>query len=221
MALVGPTSINLTMPVGRIDRPQLSLARVVAAFSAFPPLLSPVRINLGDQVVVATDGVDLHRHPFIETAVLTDGGVYDNLGLERIWKRCKTILVSNAGRTLPEIGAPTGRWVGQTFRTVQVIHQQSENARRRLLFGMANHRQRAVAYWGIDCPISSYGLEDGLPVIAETSASAAAMRTRLNPFKTDELETLLATGYAGADASLRLRRLVTNNPAARFPRLPL
>ena len=28
--------------------------------------------------------------------VLSDGGVYDNMGLEAIWKRCKTVLVSDA-----------------------------------------------------------------------------------------------------------------------------
>ncbi|MFD1985429.1 patatin-like phospholipase family protein [Mesorhizobium newzealandense] len=82
--------------VGMIDRPTLSLARVVAASSAFPPFLSPVRINLKDQVVRATEGADLHRQPFTELAVLADGGVYDNLGLERVWKRCRTILLQGA-----------------------------------------------------------------------------------------------------------------------------
>ena len=57
-------------------------------------------------------GADLHKPPFTEVAVLTDGGVYDNLGLERVWKRCRTILVSNAGRNTPEIGSPSGRWTG-------------------------------------------------------------------------------------------------------------
>jgi NTE family protein len=37
--------------VGRIGRPKLSLARVVAASSAFPPFLSPVRLRFGANVV--------------------------------------------------------------------------------------------------------------------------------------------------------------------------
>lgn len=200
--------------VGMIDRPSLPLARVVAASSAFPPLLSPVRVDLRDQIVRSTEGADLHRKPFTEVAVLSDGGVYDNLGLERVWKRCRTILVSNAGRTIPEIGRPTGRWIGQMFRTLHLIQQQAENARRRILFGMANHDQRKIAYWSIDAHIGSYGLSDALKVSPETSAAAASMRTRLNVFKPSELRSLLETGYAGADASLRARGFAANSPAA-------
>jgi hypothetical protein len=40
---------------------------------------------------------DLPREPFLTDVVLTDGEVYDNLGLETAWKRYKTILVSNGG----------------------------------------------------------------------------------------------------------------------------
>jgi hypothetical protein len=35
------------------------------------------------------------RPPFTEVAVLTDGGVYDNLGLERVWKRCRSLADDN------------------------------------------------------------------------------------------------------------------------------
>lgn len=145
--------------VGIIEKPSLPLARVVAASSAFPPLLSPVRIDLTKQKVIAAKGTDLHRKPFIDEAVLTDGGVYDNLGLERIWKRCRTILVSNAGKTIPEVGRPTGRWIGQLFRTLGLIQQQAENSRRRLLFGAANLGQRRVSYWDISTAPSQYGIE--------------------------------------------------------------
>ncbi|ESZ68100.1 patatin [Mesorhizobium sp. L103C119B0] len=202
--------------VGMIDRPALSLARVVAASSAFPPFLSPVRISFEDQVVRQTEGADLHRPPFTEMAVLADGGIYDNLSLERVWKRCRTILVSNAGRTLPEVGRPTGRWIGQMFRTLSLIQQQAENSRRRILFGMANHGQRNVAYWSIDAATNSYGLLDALSIPAEKSTAAASMRTRLNVFKAHELRTLLEIGYAGADASLRARGLAANIPAVSF-----
>jgi NTE family protein len=206
--------------VGLIDRPTLPLSRVVAASSAFPPLLSPVRVNLADQIVRAAAGADLHREPFTKVAVLTDGGVYDNLGLERVWKRCRTILVSNAGRTIPEIGQPSGRWIGQIFRTLSLIQQQAENSRKRLLFGMANQGHRAVAYWEIDAPISSYGVSDALKMSDEACRAAAATRTRLNPFSVDEQRLLMQAGYAGADASLRARGLAENFPRASLEGLP-
>lgn len=202
--------------VGIIDRPTLPLARVVAASSAFPPILSPVHIDLSGQALRPTEGADLHRVPFTSTAVLTDGGVYDNLGLERIWKRCRTILVSNAGRTIPEVGRPTGRWIGQSFRTLSVIQQQAENSRRRILFGMSNLGQRQVAYWSIEAATSLYGLPDALPITDEEAVAASSLRTRLNPFSAGEQRLLLRAGYAGADASLRARGLAANEPPANF-----
>jgi NTE family protein len=165
-------------------------------------------------------GADLHRAPFTEQAVLTDGGVYDNLGLERVWKRCRTILVSNAGRNTPEIGSPTGQLVGQLFRTLYLVQQQAENSRKRILFGMNNLGQRKVAFWSIDTPISSFGVADALSLSPEATAAAANMRTRLNPFSGLEIALLLKAGYAGADASLRARGLAKNSPAADFGWLP-
>src|SRR5436309_11617033 len=106
------------------------------------------------------EGADLHYPPFTEQAVLTDGGVYDNMGLERIWRRCRTILVSNAGRATSELGSPTGQWVGQLFRTLSLVQQQAENSRKRILFGVHNLGQRRVAYWSIDAATTDYGLPD-------------------------------------------------------------
>ena len=167
-------------------------------------------------------GADLHRPPFTEEAVLTDGGVYDNLGLERVWRRCRTILVSNAGRNTPEIGSPTGRWIGQIFRTLNLVQQQAENSRKRILFGMHNLGQRKVAFWSIDTPIVAYGVEDAGQIPPEAVAQAANMRTRLNPFTAAEIDLLLKAGYAGADASLRVSRIVAANiPAASWLNLPL
>lgn len=207
--------------VGRIDRPSLSLASVVAASSAFPPFLSPVRLRFDRDTVKPMIGADLHRPPFTEIAVLTDGGVYDNLGLERIWKRCRTILVSNAGRNAPELGSPSGRWIGQLFRTLSLVQQQAENSRKRILFAMNNANQRKVAFWSIETPISGYGVSDALPMTTESAIAASTMRTRLNPFKPAEINILLQVGYAGADASLRSQKLSENSPVASFQQLPL
>ena len=62
--------------------------------SALPavPLARPARARPGRRVD-ARDRLDLQRAPFTKKVVLTDGGVYDNLGLETAWKRYKTVLV--------------------------------------------------------------------------------------------------------------------------------
>jgi NTE family protein len=191
--------------VGRIVRPTFALSRVVAASSAFPPFLSPAKFSFADHVVEATEGADLHRAPFTDGAMLTDGGIYDNLGLERVWKRCRTILVSNAGKTVPEIGRPTGRWLGQAYRTLNIVMQQAENSRRRILFGMGNLGQRTVVYWSIDTPSEYYGPVDAGMLDAKDNLRAAAIATRLACMPESDIALLLRTGYENCCAALRAR----------------
>jgi NTE family protein len=106
------------------------------------------------------------------------------------------------------------------LRILNLVQQQAENSRRRILFGVSNLGQRKVAYWSIDTPISAYALPDAMPLTADCAVRAATMRTRLNPFTADEIRLLLQSGYAGADASLRARGLAANSPAANFKALP-
>jgi NTE family protein len=101
------------------------------------------------------------------------------------------------------------------------MQQQAESSRKRILFGMNNLDQRKVAFWSVDTPIVAYRLTDGLLMTPDSTNTAATMRTRLNRFKPDEIDLLLASGYAGADASVRARKLAENSPPANFARLPL
>jgi NTE family protein len=190
--------------IGRIVRPAFALARVVAASSAFPPLLSPARFSFAGHVVEPMHGADLNRPPFTDGVVLTDGGVYDNLGLERVWKRCRTILVSNGGKTVPEIGRPTGRWIGQAYRTLNIVLQQAEHSRRRILFGMGNLDQRAVVYWSIDTPCSHYGAAAN-DLGDEDNRCAAAVATRLARLPDQKIVLLQRAGYENCRAALHAR----------------
>ena len=81
--------------VGMVLNPTVPLAAAVAASSAFPPVLSPAKLALSPAEVTSPAGTDLNRPPFTEEALLTDGGVYDNLGLETAYKRYGTILASD------------------------------------------------------------------------------------------------------------------------------
>ena len=65
---------------------QVPLATAVAASSAFPPMLSPVVIP--------------DPHQADRKIVLSDAGVYDNLGLDPIENQRATILVSDAGKKM-------------------------------------------------------------------------------------------------------------------------
>lgn len=188
--------------VGRIERPKFSLSRVVAASSAFPPVLSPVVFDLSSEVVEPFEDADLAFEPYTKKALLTDGGVYDNFGLERVWKRCRTVLVSNAGKAVPELTSPSGRWIGQTLRTLNLFQRQSEHLRRRILTGLDIRGDRRVAQWDIQDANGEWP-----PPFAE---QAAGIRTRLNRFSRDEIDLLQLAGYFGAQAALRAKGLTTS-----------
>lgn len=106
---------------------------------------------------------------------------------------------------MPDIGKPTGRWFGQAYRTLNIVMQQAENSRRRILFGMANAGQREVAYWSIDTPSSSYGVAANDDQPDDSNTRAAAIRTRLCKFTNEDVELLLRVGYENAQACLTAR----------------
>jgi NTE family protein len=83
--------------VGEVKQPTVNLSMAVAASSAFPPVLSPVELRVDPSSFTPNSGSDLQRAPFTTKVILSDGGVYDNLGIETAWKRYRTVLVSDAG----------------------------------------------------------------------------------------------------------------------------
>ena len=60
--------------VGEVKDPEISLAIAVAASSAFPPFLSPLKLDLDPTSFEPNSGADLQREPYTRTAYLTDGG---------------------------------------------------------------------------------------------------------------------------------------------------
>ena len=79
--------------IGLIEKPAVPLSLAVTASSAFPPVLLK---DLPPFQPVA--GAELNGDPRYTTEIyLTDGGTYDNLGLETVWNRYDTVLVSDAG----------------------------------------------------------------------------------------------------------------------------
>ena len=190
--------------VGSISNPPFSLSEVVAASSAFPPFLSPALFDLTGLQVTAPFGTeDLHRAPFTEKAVVSDGGVYDNMGLEPAWKRYRTLFVSNAGTPFANFESPPTDWLNQTRRVVDITMDQDQALRERVLIYAYQERFRFGALWGLNVRADG---PDGRPPLltADEEAAAKALRTRLNAFSTDEQTLLLKAGYAHAEAAIRV-----------------
>jgi NTE family protein len=191
--------------IGLIRNPNFLVATAVAASSAFPPVLSPVVVKVADPAVFErTEGADLYDDVRLrERLVLTDGGVYDNLGLETVWARYTKVLVSDAGAPF-EVKDRVGEgWVDQAARAMGIATGQAIALRKRALISDLEQPGRGGAYWGIKTPIGDYGLADALPCKSEAILELAGMRTRLNGFSESEQCRLINWGYAICDAAVR------------------
>jgi NTE family protein len=189
--------------VGRIDRPKFPLAVAVAASSAFPPVLSPVELELKTEDYVPGSGTDLQFEPYTTDVVLSDGGVYDNLGLETAWKRYDTILVSDAGGKMQPEAEPEHDWARHSLRILDLIDNQVRSLRKRQVIDSFKQKLRKGAYWGIRTNIADYGLQDVLPCPFKQTTELANTPTRLKRLESDLQERLINWGYAVCDAALR------------------
>lgn len=189
--------------VGEVRKPALSIAQAVAASSAFPPFLSPARIEIERSAYSAPAGEPLHQDEYLLRPVLSDGGVYDNLGLETAWKRYDTILVSDAGLRMRPDPNPAFDWVMHSKRVLEVVDNQVRALRKRQLIHAFQAKERKGTYWGIRSQTADYGLPDALPADPGRVLELASIATRLAPMSEDHEERLINWGYAICDTALR------------------
>lgn len=180
--------------------PPWPVARAVAASSCFPPVFNPLPIALDPNELKggkAASGPD--RDACIRGLRLTDGGVYDNLGLEPVWKDHRTLLVSDGGGVFTFEGDRNLLWRIQRYTAIQ--GNQIEAIRKRWL--MSNFRSGTLrgTYWGVGSVAAHYGATAGYA--AEVAALIAGIRTDLDAFSRAEICILENHGYLLAEAAVR------------------
>lgn len=186
--------------VGRVDNPRVRLADAVTASSAFPPVLSPYVLKVDiDDFAEKKPNLDAR---FFEEVTLTDGGVYDNLGLETVWKRYKTVLVSDAGGRLDLDPTPPADWGRHAKRVLDIIHEQVSSVRKRQVIASLQENERTGAYWGIRTDIRNFSI-DALEAPLDRTTNLAETPTRLKRLSSDHQERLINWGYAVCDAAIR------------------
>lgn len=203
--------------VGKVERPTVELAVAVAASAAFPPFLSPLVLELSESDYVPGTGDDLQRPPFTTRVFLTDGGVYDNLGLETAWKRHGTILVSDGGGHIEPEESPPRDWARQMVRVTNVIDSQVRALRKRQVISSYEANLRDGAYWGIRSDIRKFPAENTLPCPFEATTRLADVPTRLAAMERVLQERLVNWGYAVCDAGMRAHVDRTLPAPAGFP----
>lgn len=178
--------------------------------------LAPARFKFADADYRPGSGQDLQYPPYTTRVRLTDGGVYDNLGLETAWKRCQVVLVSDAGSRVRPKANPAGDWILQSLRVEDLIYSQVGNLRKRQLIASYESGERSGTYWGIWSDIGDYDLPSALPCPVEKTTELARTPTRLASLTEERKCRLINWGYAICDAAIRKHYAVTTPPRG-FP----
>lgn len=203
--------------VGYVDAPNIELARAVTASSAFPPVLSPCEVKLPDGAMKPFPDVALCRKPFTTDLILSDGGVYDNMGIEPVWKNCGTVLVSDAGQKISPEEEPAEDWGRHVMRVLDLIDNQVRSLRKRQVIDSFVSGARKGAYWGIRTDIADYQLPDALNCPLDRTTQLAELPTRLKRLDERTQERLINWGYAVCDAALRKHLDSRLGPPPAFP----
>ena len=172
----------------------------VAASSCFPPVFKPLQLNLDPKALKGGKDQRPIRDKIVREITFSDGGVYDNLGLEPIWKDHEVVLASDGG-ALFRIGGDTG-FAWEIGRYIGIPENQALAVRKRWLISNFVSGQMKGTYWGIGGTVAEYGFEGGYSEDV-TRNFIAAIRTDLDSFSDAEACVLENHGYALADAAIR------------------
>jgi NTE family protein len=194
---------NRDWRVGEIQKPNDEIAAAVGASSAFPPFLSPARFKYLASQYTDGSGEGLQHAPFTTKPLLADGGVYDNFGLEAVFKHCKTVIVSNAGGGFEAAAKVRGDWILQSYRVMRTMDNQVRSLRKRILLNAYTNGRRTGAYWSIRGSIEHYPIEDPLDCPPDRTRELANIQTDLATKDITTQRRLINWGYAMCDAGMR------------------
>jgi NTE family protein len=199
---------------------QIPLARAVAASSSFPPVLGPVALPIDPTEYKGGKSGGIRKN-----VRLSDGGVYDNLGLEPVWKAQRTILVSDGGSTVqPAPYTPWKPW-RRYGRYLSVADGQGDSVRKRWLiasYDSSRHDDRSYSgtYFGIRSDPGHYKLHPDSFYDRDLVQEIAAIRTDLDVFSDAEAEILQNAGYLICDAAIRTWADELAEPTSPPPKPP-
>jgi NTE family protein len=186
-------------PSGRADFGDWTIARAAASSSCLPGVFAPmsVRDALAGGTYEGDDAKTLER-----SIALSDGGMYDNLGVEPVWQDHATVLVSDAGPSFkpdPGIGK-----IWSLLRFAIILLEQATDVRKRWLIANFIGGQLDGSYWSIA------GSADDYPVPSVPAYSRefvrdyiAPMRIDLDVFSEGERAVLENHGYLMAETAIR------------------
>ncbi len=213
----GPQARMGDFYAGYCDAGHVRVSDAVAASSAFPPAFSAFRLRLpqgcsfsradpwGEQRDLSPKRGDKQHSPPTQPVLLTDGGVYDNLAVEPVWNRYKTLLVSDAGRPFESVHE-SGQSLFTRLKRVAVISMEQVAAvRKRWLVADFLAKKRNGAIWTLHTLLEDFPLTDSRGYGASVRELLHRVRTDFDAFTDSEIACLENHGYSLADAAMRSR----------------
>lgn len=194
------------------------LGRAVAASACFPPVFNPLPAGLAPgELQGGKAPLGPERDECIRGLHLTDGGDYDNMGLEPVWKDHAYVLVSDAGGLFTNQGDRGLGWRIPRYQAIQ--ERQARALRRRWLISSFDLNDLDGTYWAVGSSRAAYERTGGYPEdLARTVI--AEIRTDLDAFTDAEAAVLENHGYWLADAAIERYApslLGPDAPPARAP----
>jgi NTE family protein len=180
----------------------VTVAAAVAASSCFPPLFEPAGLPVAaDRIKGGAFRPQEKRRKLIRGIRLTDGGVYDNMGLEPVWKNSDVVLVSDGGAPFQFVESKMP-W-HRLKRYVDIASRQGSVLRKRWLIGALIEGAMDGAYWGVASSPQRYHASYSGYSKALAEECISRIRTDMNRFIDAEIAVLENHGYLLAEAAVR------------------
>src|SRR6266542_3467144 len=202
----------------------ISLAHATAASACFPPLFKPMHTGVEAKEFQPPQEEGPEADACRSAIRLTDGGVYDNMGLEPLWKNAETLLVSDAGG-LFEYSRDRGT-LSDLKRYPDIMGNQARALRKRWLIssfltgeGPGGLPGLEGTYWATTSDRTRYDPADKSGYSPETAHLIAQIRTDLDEFSGAEQAVLENHGYLLCDIAIKthLPTLYASAPPVNIP----
>ncbi len=202
---------------GYVASPRLPIAQAVAASCAVPGVIGPLRLDARRFQWFSYDkaGTPQPHAALFRSFSLWDGGVYDNLGVEALFKLSggyrdgfDFLVVSDASAPLE----PEARGLRAPLRLIDIATDQVRGLRARAVVSHLERNPGAGAYLKMRNTAEYIYREAKIPVVprhilhdslsVSEVREAAGIDTTLRKFTRREYDLLFAHGHEVADATL-------------------
>lgn len=205
--------------IGYTPARDLPLGVAIAASAAFPIAFPPYVLQLPPGTrFVRSKLSNAERQGYQRRILLTDGGVYDNMGLEPVWKDHDPVLCSDGGAPFERVKRPKTWFFRRLLRAQDAVTNQARAVRKRWLMTSFSRGEISGAYWGITTEVTG----TSVPVYrGELLRRISVIRTDLNRFSQGEQLVLMNHGWSVCKAVLRKRYPTQLDPEGTPPNAEL